>query len=114
MARCDFYDLVIIGGGPGGLSAAIYAMRAALKTVLVEKGVPRHGFPILDAKSSKPIGEVTSGNLSPILQKGIGLGYVQSASSATGTSIAIDIRGKAFPATIVKPPFYKKPVKGEG
>lgn len=40
MAQHDFYDLVIIGGGPGGLSAAIYAMRAALKTVLVEKGVP--------------------------------------------------------------------------
>ncbi|MGA6926728.1 MAG: thioredoxin-disulfide reductase [Desulfosarcina sp.] len=39
MAQCDFYDLVVIGGGPGGLSAAIYAMRAALKTVLVEKGV---------------------------------------------------------------------------
>ncbi len=39
MAQCDFYDLVIIGGGPGGLSAAIYAIRAALKTVLVEKGI---------------------------------------------------------------------------
>lgn len=40
MSGCELYDLVIIGGGPGGLSAAIYAMRAALKTVLVEKGVP--------------------------------------------------------------------------
>lgn len=40
MSGCDLYDLIIIGGGPGGLSAAIYAMRAALKTVLVEKGVP--------------------------------------------------------------------------
>ena len=40
MASCDLYDLVIIGGGPGGLSAAIYAMRAALKTALIEKGVP--------------------------------------------------------------------------
>jgi thioredoxin reductase (NADPH) len=39
MAQHDFYDMVIIGGGPGGLSAAIYAMRAALKTVLVEKGI---------------------------------------------------------------------------
>lgn len=32
------HDLVIVGGGPGGLAAAIYAMRAALDTVLVEKG----------------------------------------------------------------------------
>lgn len=31
------YDLVIIGGGPGGLTAGIYAQRARLKTVLVEK-----------------------------------------------------------------------------
>ena len=35
-----FYDLIIIGGGPGGLSAGVYAMRAALKTVLIEKGMP--------------------------------------------------------------------------
>ena len=39
MEQRDLYDLVIIGGGPGGLSAAIYAMRAAMKTVLVEKGI---------------------------------------------------------------------------
>jgi thioredoxin reductase (NADPH) len=41
MATGDIHDLVIVGGGPGGLTAAIYAMRAALKTVLVEKAV--HG-----------------------------------------------------------------------
>jgi thioredoxin reductase (NADPH) len=40
MAEENIYDLIIIGGGPGGLSAAIYAMRAALKTVLIEKGLP--------------------------------------------------------------------------
>ncbi|MDR3553447.1 MAG: FAD-dependent oxidoreductase, partial [Syntrophobacteraceae bacterium] len=34
------YDVVIIGGGPAGLSAGIYAMRAAMKTVLIEKGAP--------------------------------------------------------------------------
>ncbi|NCD24755.1 MAG: thioredoxin-disulfide reductase [Deltaproteobacteria bacterium] len=34
------YDLIIVGGGPAGLSAGIYAMRAALNTVLVEKGMP--------------------------------------------------------------------------
>lgn len=39
MSENNMYDLVIVGGGPGGLSAGIYAMRAALKTVLVEKGL---------------------------------------------------------------------------
>ena len=36
----QIYDLLIIGGGPGGLSAAVYAMRAALKTALIEKALP--------------------------------------------------------------------------
>lgn len=36
----ELYDLIIVGGGPGGLAAGMYAMRAALKTVLIEKGVP--------------------------------------------------------------------------
>lgn len=40
MNESDIYDLIIIGGGPGGLSAGIYAMRAALKTVLIEKTLP--------------------------------------------------------------------------
>ncbi len=40
MSQCEIYDLIIVGGGPGGLSAGIYAMRAALKTVLIEKGLP--------------------------------------------------------------------------
>src|SRR5690554_1312983 len=34
------YDLVIIGGGPGGLAAGVYAARANLKTAIVEKGLP--------------------------------------------------------------------------
>lgn len=36
----EMYDLVIVGGGPAGLSAGIYAMRAAMNTVLIEKGMP--------------------------------------------------------------------------
>jgi aminomethyltransferase len=75
---------------------------------LVEKAVPRHGFRILDPATSHPIGEVTSGNLSPLLQKGIGLGYVPVRYAEPGASILIEIRSKLVPAYIVKPPFYRK------
>jgi thioredoxin reductase (NADPH) len=40
MSKAEVYDLMIVGGGPGGLTAGIYAMRAAMKTALVEKGPP--------------------------------------------------------------------------
>jgi thioredoxin reductase (NADPH) len=40
MSSSEIYDLIIIGGGPGGLTAGIYAMRAALKTALIELGAP--------------------------------------------------------------------------
>ncbi|PIY21065.1 MAG: thioredoxin-disulfide reductase, partial [Deltaproteobacteria bacterium CG_4_10_14_3_um_filter_60_8] len=39
MPTSELYDLIIVGGGPAGLTAGIYAMRAAMKTVLVEKGL---------------------------------------------------------------------------
>ncbi len=76
---------------------------------LLEKAVPRHGCKILDPGTSRPLGDVSSGNLSPLLQKGIGLGYVPPTASAVGTRIAIDIRGRIVPALVVKPPFYKRP-----
>ncbi len=77
---------------------------------LLEKAVPRHGFAILSSESpGQVVGEVTSGNLSPFLQKGIGLGYISLRYAEPGTRIQIDIRGKAVPAQVVKPPFYKKP-----
>ena len=40
MPEVKINDLIIVGGGPGGLTAGIYAMRAAMKTILVEKGAP--------------------------------------------------------------------------
>lgn len=79
---------------------------------LTEKGVPRHGFPILDPSLSHTIGAVTSGNLSPLLQKGIGLGYVPASHATPGTGVAIDIRGKVLSANVVKAPFYKRPKVG--
>jgi thioredoxin reductase (NADPH) len=54
MSEHEFYDLIIVGGGPGGLTAGMYAMRAALKTVLIEKGVPGGQVAITKAVENYP------------------------------------------------------------
>ncbi|MBU1707081.1 glycine cleavage system aminomethyltransferase GcvT, partial [bacterium] len=54
-------------------------------------------------------GQVTSGTVSPMLDKGIGLGYVPIELSDIGTALEIDARGKSLPAHIVKTPFYDRP-----
>ena len=61
MTTSQVYDLVIIGGGPGGLSAGIYAMRAAMKTILVEKGVTGGQVVMSDEVENYPGFEHTSG-----------------------------------------------------
>ncbi|MBT0607990.1 glycine cleavage system aminomethyltransferase GcvT [Aequorivita echinoideorum] len=71
-----------------------------------ERAIPRHDYDIED-KNGNIIGKVTSGTMSPSLNKGIGLGYVNTENSAIGSEIFVKIRNKSMPATIVKPPFYK-------
>ena len=72
--------------------------------VLLEKGIPRHGYELADS-GGNIIGNVTSGTMSPVLGKGIGLGYVAKEYAAFGTGIYIKIRNKTIPAEIVKLPF---------
>ncbi|MBW4970937.1 glycine cleavage system aminomethyltransferase GcvT [Croceibacter atlanticus] len=71
-----------------------------------DRGIPRQGYDILD-EAGNTIGIITSGTMSPSLNKGIGLGYVPSNMSGFGEPIYIQIRKKAVKATIVKLPFYK-------
>ncbi|NKE69648.1 glycine cleavage system aminomethyltransferase GcvT [Candidatus Manganitrophus noduliformans] len=73
---------------------------------LLTGGVPREGHTIYS--DQKIIGKVASGNFSPSLRKGIGMGYVDPRYSEIGSEVLIDIRGNATPAIIVKRPFYKK------
>jgi len=73
---------------------------------LDERGIPRQGYDIVDANGFA-IGNVTSGTMSPCLQKGIGMGYVPSEIAKLGSQIFIQVRKNAIPATIVKLPFYK-------
>jgi len=73
---------------------------------LDNRGIPRYGYDIVDHNGNN-IGKVTSGTMSPSLGKGIGLGYVPTIFTETGSKINIQIRKKVIPATVVKLPFYK-------
>lgn len=73
---------------------------------LLAGGIPRSGHLIYS--DQKEVGKVTSGNYSPSLRKGIGMGYVALPFCEEGGELLIDIRGKVAPAVIVKKPFYKK------
>ncbi|MCF6357244.1 MAG: glycine cleavage system aminomethyltransferase GcvT [Draconibacterium sp.] len=72
--------------------------------ILLERGIPRHDYELLNSEGSV-IGNVTSGTMSPVLGKGIGMGYVAKEYSAFGTQIYVKIRNKTIPAEIVKLPF---------
>ncbi|MEW6670084.1 MAG: thioredoxin-disulfide reductase [Thermodesulfobacteriota bacterium] len=61
MSQNEIYDLIIIGGGPGGLTAGIYAMRAALKTVLIEKGLTGGQITLSDEVENWPGTERVTG-----------------------------------------------------
>lgn len=74
---------------------------------LTDRGIPRHDYEITNTEGYV-IGFVTSGTMSPSLNKGIGLGYVPVAFAAPDSHIFIRIRNKDIPAKVVKLPFYKK------
>jgi aminomethyltransferase len=70
--------------------------------VMDERAIPRQGMTIAEG------GEVTSGTHSPMLDRGIGLGYVRAMLAEPGTELTIDVRGRARRATVVKKPIYEK------
>ena len=75
--------------------------------VMEEKGIPRQGYDIIDANGTK-IGRVTSGTMSPTMNIGIGLGYVDITYASPGTKVFIQVRKKAIKATISKLPLLKQ------
>jgi aminomethyltransferase len=70
------------------------------------RAIARHGYPVLI--DGEPVGEVTSGTWSPTLEEAIALAYVPATAAKLGTELAVEIRGKAEPARVVKRPFYRR------
>ena len=73
---------------------------------LIDRGIPRHDCPVVNAEG-KQVGKVTSGTMSPSLQKPIGMAYVPKEQSAPGTEILVDVRGKVLKGVVVKTPFIQ-------
>lgn len=94
-----------------GKEALLKVKEAGLTRKLVpllveEKAFPRHGYDVVMAEEK--IGHLTSGTVSPILEKGIALAYVATQYAAEGTEVSFLVRGKAVPAKVVKLPFVSK------
>ncbi len=74
--------------------------------LMEEKGIPRQGYEILSV-SGERIGNITSGTMSPMLDIGIGLGYIDVPYHKKGTEVLIQIRKKQLQAKVVRPPFVE-------
>ena len=76
---------------------------------MVDKAVARHGYPVL--RDGRRVGVVTSGSYGPSVDKYIAMAYVETALAAVGTPLAVEIRGQAKAARVVKTPFHPSRVK---
>lgn len=78
--------------------------RSLVGFTMLDRAIPRQGYAIV--KDGQPVGEVTSGTMSPSLDIPIGIGFVPPDMRAVGTRFHIDIRGKLREAEVVETPFY--------
>jgi aminomethyltransferase len=76
---------------------------------MVDRAVARHGYRIVH--EGREVGQVTSGSYGPSVDRYIGIGYVPTALAPVGTEIAVDVRGRAQKARVVKTPFHQPRVK---
>ena len=71
---------------------------------LIDRGIPRKDYEIVN-ENDEVIGRVTSGTMSPMLQKGIGMGYINKGYTKFDTEIFIKVRNRKLKAKVVKVPF---------
>ncbi len=101
-------------GYVGDEAIARYRMgpsRRYRRGILMTDKIPRHGFAITDDSGGK-IGEITSGTFSPLLKRGIAMGYIDAPNSQVGGTVEVVVRGSPSQGRVVKPPFYDETVYG--
>lgn len=92
-----------------GRKALLKVKEEGLKRKLIgyetlDRTIPRHGYPIY--KDDEDVGVTTSGGHSPMLKRGIGMGYVPVELSEPGTELQLKLRGEDHPIKVVPTPFY--------
>ena len=78
--------------------------RARIGLVTKTRVIPRHGFNIIHQE--RTVGTITSGTLSPLLNRGIAMGYVNREMFREGAVVGVEVRGRREEGLIVRPPFY--------
>ena len=103
MEKGDFTGRAVLAAQKeSGIPSKLTGIRMADKSP-----PPRAHYPILSGGTV--VGELCSGGVSPSLGCGIGMAYLPPALAAPGTKLEIEIRGKPWPAEVVKKPFYRRP-----
>lgn len=74
--------------------------------IMEDRAIPRQHYEVVNAEGDV-IGEVTSGTMSPMLKKGIGMAYITKPYWKDGSEIFIKVRNKVAKAIVSRPPFFK-------
>jgi aminomethyltransferase len=98
-----------VGKAPIAAAKAAGLKRSLVGLKFLDRGIPRQGYAVFDAKGETRIGEITSGTHSPSTKLAIGVAYVTLPHAAVGTKLTVDVRGAKIPAEVVPTPFYKRP-----
>ncbi|UCE81339.1 MAG: glycine cleavage system protein T [Methanobacteriota archaeon] len=85
-------------------SAGGYARLVGMS--MLGRGIPRHGYDVVSGTDT--VGRITSGTMSPVLKKGIALGYVSHNFSEVGTSVRVRVRSALVDAEVVQTPFIRR------
>ncbi len=93
--------------GKEALAAASSGLPVLVGLVSEGRRAGRAGYAVLDA-TGEPVGEITSGALSPTLGHPIAMAFVPPALAAPGTELLIDVRGTRIPTTVTALPFYRR------
>lgn len=82
--------------------------RKSVGLEMIDRGIPRAHYPVYSPEGRK-IGEVTTGTQSPTYKRNVGLALLETAYTAIGAEVLVEIRGKRLRAQVVPTPFYKRP-----